>query len=137
MKIKETIVSITKKGAFHILIGSFVTRFVSLFASVFVVRILSKTDYGILSYYDNLYNYFFLLAGYGLMNSVLRYVVIANSIEEKKSVFDYCKKIGTLFNLGIIIIGIVFALYYKITNEQKYLEVVKSILNTSEYYTNF
>ena len=111
--IKDKIKLISQKGAFHIFGGTFLTRFVSLFASVVVVRILSKSDYGILSYYDNLYSYFFLLAGYGLANAVLRYVVLSNSQNEKYSVFHFTKWKGTLFNLILLLIGIPLALFYR------------------------
>ncbi|MBP5587677.1 MAG: hypothetical protein J6X37_03020, partial [Treponema sp.] len=58
--LKEKISISIQKGAFHIFAGSMLTRFISFFASIVVVRVLSKSDYGILSYYENLYNYFFL-----------------------------------------------------------------------------
>ncbi|MBP5403015.1 MAG: oligosaccharide flippase family protein [Treponema sp.] len=112
-EVKEKISVSLQKGAVHIFAGSLLTRFVSFFASVIVVRVLSKSDYGILSYYENLYNYFFLLAGYGLAKSVLRYVVITDDINEKKSIIQYCKNKGTLFNIALIIIGVCFSLLYK------------------------
>lgn len=111
--IKEKIKLFFSKGLFHIFTGSLLTRFVSFFASIVVVRILTKNDYGILSYYENLYNYFFLLAGYGLVNSVVRYVVISDSIDEKFSVVHFSKVNGNIFNCFLILVGILFTLVYR------------------------
>ena len=67
------------KGALHIVAGTFLTKFVSFFASVFLVRCLSKSDYGILGYYENFTGYFFLAVGLGLHIGLLRYLVLAES----------------------------------------------------------
>lgn len=75
-------------GAFHITIGSFVTKFVAFFGSIFVVRLLTKTDYGILQYVENLYSYALVLAGLGLPFAILRYVVIADQ-DKKSSYLNY------------------------------------------------
>lgn len=139
MDVKDKLLSVIEKGAPHILIGSLATRFVSLFASVFVVRILSKTDYGVLSYYDNLYSYFFLFVGYGLINSVLRYIVIADTIEEKKSIFEYCKKNGTLFNFILMTIGLFFAFFYKHPIQfidKKYCLIMMILFLPAQYIIN-
>ena len=82
---KDKIKKLYASGAFHITIGSFVTKFVAFFGSIFVVRLLTKTDYGILQYVENLYSYALVLAGFGLPFAILRYVVIAE--KDKKSAY--------------------------------------------------
>lgn len=139
MELKKQIASLIEKGVFHILLGSFLTRFVSFFASIVVVRILSKVEYGILSYYENLYSYFFLLAGYGLTNAVLRYVVISDTKNEKRSVLSYCKRNGSIFNIVLTIVGIIFTFLYKHPAQfvaNKYFLVIMLIFLPFQYITN-
>lgn len=81
----EKIKKLYTSGAFHIIIGSFMTKFVAFFGSIFVVRLLTKTDYGILQYVENLYSYALVLAGFGLPFAILRYGVIAE--KDKKSAY--------------------------------------------------
>ncbi|MEG2908466.1 MAG: polysaccharide biosynthesis C-terminal domain-containing protein [Erysipelotrichaceae bacterium] len=106
-------------GAFHVLGGSFLNKFVSMFASIVIVRTLSKSDYGVLSYVENIYNYAFIFAGLGLSNTILRYVVLAKDIEKKKSFYDYALKRGFIVNCIIVSI-ILFGCQFLNFNESFY-----------------
>lgn len=100
MKIKE----LWHNGAFHVLCGSFLNKFVSMFASIIIVRLLSKQDYGLLAYIENIYNYAIVFAGFGLSNSILRFVVLEKDIQRKKSYYTFAVKYGLLINSVIVII---------------------------------
>ena len=67
--------AVWEKGLFHILSGSFLTKIVGFFGSIFIVRVLSKQEYGILGYLENMYSYVFIIAGMGLSNAILRFVI--------------------------------------------------------------
>ena len=88
-KVKNIIRKTYESGAFHITFGTFATKFVAFFGSIVVVRLLSKTDYGVMSYVENIYSYAFILAGFGLSNAILRYLVKADTIEQKYSYYKY------------------------------------------------
>ena len=47
---KEMLKKIWNKGLPHIFAGSFLTKCISFFGSIVLVRALSKSDYGVLSY---------------------------------------------------------------------------------------
>ena len=72
-KILEILNKLKNKGAFSILLGTLSSKFVAFFASIFVVRLLTKEQYGQLSYFENIYSYFYIFVGLGLANSILRY----------------------------------------------------------------
>lgn len=91
------------KGAFHIIFGTFATKFVAFFGSIVVVRLLSKEEYGLVGYVENIYSYFFVIAGLGLSNAILRYVVIAPD-NQKKGFFNYIVKQGLIRNLAISVV---------------------------------
>lgn len=109
---KNMLINLWNKGAFHIIIGSFATKFISFFGTIFLIRIMSKESYGLLSYMENMYGYIFILAGMGLGNGLLRYVVIGKNIEEKYTFYSYTMKASLVFNLFyIVIIGLILAFY--------------------------
>lgn len=111
-KILTIIKTLWKKGLVHILAGSFLSKVVSFFGSIFIVRVLTKREYGVLSYIENLYGYFFILAGMGLSNSILRYVVLGESRQEKYSYYAYAYKNGFKWNLFLIIIADLVCYFY-------------------------
>ena len=78
-RVKNTLKNIIQKGLLHILMGSFLSKVVSFFGSIFLVRILSKEHYGILSYLENIYGYLLTLAGMGVSNAILRYVILGKN----------------------------------------------------------
>lgn len=100
------------KGAFHIFIGSFLTKFIAFFGSIFLVRVLSKNSYGLLGYVENIYGYIYLFAGLGLGNALLRYVILGENHDEKYSYYKYSIKKGTVYNFLIVIGAIIFSLIY-------------------------
>ena len=103
-KIKTSVAKLYREGALHITVGTFLTKFVAFFGSIVVVRILSKKEYGVVRYIENIYSYALLAAALGLSFAILRYVVLGKSIEEKRSLFDYIIKNSIIRNILIVII---------------------------------
>lgn len=117
-------------GAFHITIGTFITKFVGFFGSIFVVRILSKADYGLLQYVENLYSYAIVFAGFGLPLAILRYVIIATK-ESKKAYLNYAITHSLVrdFCICLIIIVINFFIHYpEGFQEAKYFIPILAVL---------
>ena len=108
MKMWEKIKAKSRKmydtGALHITLGTFLTKFVAFFGSIVVVRLLSKEEYGVMSYVENIYSYALIFAALGMSNAVLRYLVIAESNEERRQYFNYIIKRSFFINLGISLI---------------------------------
>ena len=121
-KVIDTVKVLWKKGLIYILIGTFVIKLISFFGSIFLVRVLSKRDYGILGYLENLYGYAYIFAGMGTSNAILRYVVLGKTIQEKFNYFYYSLKRGILWNvfLSIAVSGISM-LYHHPLKYQEYL----------------
>ena len=101
--IKRMLTILWEKGLFHIMAGTFMTKMVAFFGSIFLVRVLSKQEYGILSYLENIYSYVFVVAGMGVSNAILRYVVLGETLSEKYSYFSYACKRGLIWNCVLII----------------------------------
>lgn len=104
--IQSKIKRLLDTGAFHITLGTFATKFVAFFGSVFVVRILTKEQYGLLGYVENIGSYALIFAGFGLCYSILRFVIIAPE-NKRRSYYDYCLKNSLIRDLVISLIIIV------------------------------
>ncbi len=102
-KLKNILIN---KGAAYIFFGSFFTKFVAFFGSIFIIRILSKEQYGILGYMENIYSYAYLIAGLGLSNAMLRFVILGKDINEKYSYYKYVIIKGSFINIVIVTIFI-------------------------------
>lgn len=110
--IKKRIKILFDRGAFHVFVGNFIMKFIGLFGSIFIVRLLSKSEYGTLSYVENLYNYGYIFAGLGLSACMLRYGVIIKDPAERKGVYLFTVKAQILFDTIFSIILILFAWFY-------------------------
>ena len=81
-----------------------IAGFVSVF---FLPRFLSKTDYGLLTYVENIRNYVMLFNGIGITQATLRYCAQNGSDKEKKGYFLASLKVGIAADVLIILITIV------------------------------
>ena len=104
---RETIRKLFKKGFFSIFIGQFLTKFVTFFGSIFVVRLLTKEEYGYLGIYENTYSYLSILGGFGLAYALIRYVILGKNRQEKYSIFHFAVKTSILINLLIVAVSLV------------------------------
>lgn len=126
--IKEQVHSLKDKGAFHVVLGSFATKFVSFFGSIFLVRLLSKQEYGILSYYENIFGYFIILAGLGLSAGVLRYIVIAPTKGEKYECYRHAQYKGGYVNVLLLVLALLFVFLFPHPDGFRNDEIIGTVL---------
>lgn len=86
-KLCEGISALHKRGFFHIIAGSTLAKIAGFVSVFFLPRFLSKADYGLLTYVDNIRNYVMLFNGIGITQATLRYCAQKGSDEEKKGYF--------------------------------------------------
>lgn len=127
-----------EKGAFHIIGGTFATKFVAFFGSIFVVRLLSKEEYGILGYVENIYSYALIFAGFGISMVILRYVVKAQP-QKKWAYFNYtvCHSVtrNTLIIIAIVIANF-FVIYPDSFSMAKYYVPIAALILPFQDLTN-
>ena len=103
-KLCEGISSLHKRGFFHIIAGSTLAKIAGFVSVFFLPRFLSKADYGLLTYVDNIRNYVMLFNGIGITQATLRYCAQKGSDEEKKGYFLASLKVGILADAAIILL---------------------------------
>lgn len=98
-----------KTGFFHIFGSSVINKIISFLNSIVLVRILSKTEYGIFTYAWNIYSLIILVNGLGIDNGVLQ--ICSEHSGDKhynKQIFRYGVRFGVLVDLILLstIVGI-------------------------------
>lgn len=105
---KNKIFVLIKTGFFYILIGNTLTKMISFFSGIIIVRLLSKTEYATLSYADNIYSYIYLFAGLGTGSGLLKFCVQEDK-RKNKAYFFFAVKIGILFQIALMMITLIAA----------------------------
>ena len=129
---------ISRKG--HLIYGSTIISKVSGFLiTVFAVRLISKEEFGLITYARTILFFISPFLGLGLMNSLLRYGSIAKSQYEKKNYYLYALKFGGLFSLVLTFLLIVFSglITTNLPDASWYLIVLSLSLLTLSYYNMF
>lgn len=103
-KLWEGLGTLRRRGFFHIIAGSTLAKIAGFVSVFFLPRFLSKTDYGLLTYVDNIRNYVMLINGVGMTQATLRYCAQKGSDEEKKGYFITTIKIGLLADVALIVL---------------------------------
>lgn len=111
--LREKLIQLFDTGAIHITLGTFATKFVAFFGSIFVVRLLSKEDYGLIGYVENIYSYALIFAGFGLCYSILRFAIIAPE-NKKRSYYQYTTRHSIYRDIAIalLIVAVNFFIKY-------------------------
>ena len=137
--IRKKIKQLFDTGAIHITLGTFATKFVAFFGSIFVVRLLTKEEYGLVGYVENIYSYALIFAGLGLCNAILRYVIIAED-SKKKSYFNFVIKNSILRDVIITALIIVINFWVKypdsFSDAKKWVPVIALLLPLQDLVNN-
>ena len=116
MDLKQKFETLKKKGFFDILFGGTASKMVAFLSSIVIVRLVSKSDYAILSYADNIYSYIVLFSGFGMASAVLKYCV-QNDETKNKAYYNFAIKWGTIFQIVILLLLLVFVSIIKLPFE--------------------
>lgn len=113
-----------KDGFFHILGAGTINKVISLCSSLFIVRVMTKADYGMYGYVINIVSIVLLANGLGTITGMLQFGCMAGKDTKKRnSIFNYGMRIGLITNLIIafLIIGYAIIMPEKIEGSREYL----------------
>ena len=92
-EIKRKIDKLRKTGFFSIFLATVFSKVITLLGGIILVRILSKSDYGIYSYIHNCYSMLFLLNDFGISTATLQYLTEnLNNQEKQAAILKYSIK---------------------------------------------
>ena len=117
MSVSNFISGFVKRGGFAVLFSTALVKFSSAILSIVIVRLLSKEDYGILSFILSIYSIAIVIAGFGGNYSLLRYGSITSSLYERRSYYAYTLIGGLKY---VTIVSLVLCLFPIIGIGEKY-----------------
>lgn len=106
-KIYKNILELKEKGFFHIFSSNILNKIIQFCSGIFIIRVLTKFDYGIFTYSQNLLSFFLLINGFGITISFLQFGSKAKNEEEKLKLCKYTIKIA-IFSSFMIFLAIIF-----------------------------
>lgn len=115
---------LTKKGLFHILGTNIVNNVITFFTNIFIVRFLTKGQYGVFSYANNALSLFGLVSGIGLTSGILQFCSEKRNENEKYSLFKHGIKLGICVNFILSMCMFIYSLYGNIAIKEsaKYIQ---------------
>lgn len=110
--IKAILAKLAATGFFHIFGSNVINKFVAFLSNVVLLRILSKSEYGVFTYAWNLYGIIVLLSGAGIASGILQLC------SERSSDKQYCRQIcqmgiryGEVVNLALACLILLIAVF--------------------------
>ena len=115
IKILDKFNFLLKKGLFHILGTSIINNIIQFFTNIFIVNLVSKSDFGVYSYANNIMNFFLLLRGLGLTSGLIQFGSESRINSKRKEIYNFVLVKGSIYN---VILSIFFLIYVSISNFQ-------------------
>lgn len=121
---KEKIKILKNTGFFHIACSSVFSKSITFIGTILLVKILSKNDYGIYTYANELLNFFLIANGFGTASAVLQFCSEASEPMKKLDYFNYGIKFGTKFNFVLCFLIVIssIVLKFSISGSNEYLK---------------
>lgn len=88
-----------KTGFFHVFGSSVINKLIGFAGSIVLVRVISKSDYGIYTYAENILSFFLLTSGLGAASGVLQMCSETDDSERRGRLYRYGCRFGVLWNL--------------------------------------
>ena len=109
-KATEYIKRAQQSGFLLIIISSSMVKIVSFISAVFLPRLMSKSDYGLLTYVDNIRNYIIMINGMGIANATVRYCTLEQDEKKKRGIFYATMLVGITIDVVLCILtAVIFA----------------------------
>lgn len=102
--IKQMISSLVRTGFFHIFSSSVINKMLTFLSNIVVVRFVSKVDYGVFAYADNMVSMVLLASGMGMVSGTFQLCSEKKKNKEKDEVFRYGTAIGIRVNIILCLI---------------------------------
>lgn len=116
MGIRAKIQKLFRTGFFHVFGSSTINKIINFLSSVVLVRILTKSEYGVFSYAWNIYSIVLLFNGLGMESAILQLCSERSGDDNfAKRICNYGARFGIVFNVLLSVAMIVIALFVPLT----------------------
>lgn len=112
VNLKSIIKKLAQTGFGHIFGSSVINQMIGLLSGIILIRVLSKSDYGIYSYTNNILSLILLVSGIGMISGILQ--ICSEEFKNPKkalAIFKYGAKFGIIFNVLLSLAIVAIAVY--------------------------
>lgn len=110
-KVKQMKNRLVSTDFFCVFGSAIINQFIGFFSNIFLVRILSKGEYGIYSFAYNIVSFFLIFNGLGSSSAMLQYCTENDNKTTQQKYYAYACYVGVLFDVGLTIILVMTALF--------------------------
>lgn len=96
----------------HVFFSLLITKICAFSGSLFMIRILSEKDFGLLSIVASVFAIFAPFSGFGSPQSLVRFGSLSNSEKDKKELSAYLFKKGFYYQLILSLVFFLLAFFY-------------------------
>lgn len=107
--IKNIVGKLGNTGFFHVFGSTVINKIIGFASGIVLVWIISKAEYGVFSYANNLLNFFMLLCGLGAVSGMLQMCSENRDASEKKQIYIYASRISLIVNITLSVLIILTA----------------------------
>jgi len=120
---REKLKSLFRDGFFHILGSSFVNKCIAFLTNIVLMRIMSKSDFGVFTGAFNAFYIIFLFSGLGITSGMLYFCSRDIGKEEKASYYRYSFRFGLMTEIFLSAALVVYGAvgYVGIEETRKYI----------------
>lgn len=124
--IQQSVARLAKTGFFHIFGSSVINKIISFASGIILVRILTKSEYGVYTYANTVLGFCMMLNGFGMSTAVLQLCSEKKDKTERLAVYEYGLGLGAKTNLllGLFILFVAFAIPLKIEGANRILALM-------------
>ena len=127
--IKYVLVKLKQTGGHSIFAAGLINKLIAFINSIIVARILSKNDFGVYSYCYSIIQFFILLRGLGLNNSMLQFCSERGTDDYKRKIYKFAIKKGFIITYIISFLCVIFTFIFdfRIDRSDYYLRLLSFI----------
>ncbi len=106
---KKNISLLKERGFFHIFSSTMLNKIVQFCSGIFLVRVLSKSDFGLFSYAQNILAFFLMTNGFGMTISFLQFGSKSTCEKEKNRILKFTYTVSVLSSILIAFMVIIYS----------------------------
>lgn len=107
----ENIKKFYERGLFHIFGSQVINQIVNFAGGILLIRILSKDEFGIYTYAQNIFSIFLLINGFGVQEGLMQFGSRYESEDKKNKLIKYSFKIGLLSNIFLMVLMLFYTCF--------------------------
>lgn len=115
---KKVLAKLRTTGFFHIFGSSSINKIVAFASGIILVRIISKSEYGIFSYANNLLNFFMIGCGFGAASGMLQMCSEQRDDIEKENIYAYASRSSFVINCLLSIVILLVSIFVPLKIER-------------------